>query len=629
MRFLRIAVGRLGREFSTVQPAQMETTQKTAKMIFHDVMSNPARKRFGFGKKAAIVNVDLQKAYTSGEFKTSYMTDPKQIDYVNELSMLARSLSLPVVWTHVAYMESAADAGVWGTRTNTPDSLQNIKLGSTRSEFDDRLEIDSNDTIYLKKMPSCWHETPLQSLLIYHGVDTVILTGGSTSGCIRASAVDSLSRGYRTIVPIECVADKHESYHFANLTDLSLKYADVLPVAEVLAFLKGSQPLAPQGGAKATAEAFDSATSLGANRFFSTAAQAAENKSSTQRKLPSTQSGTLGEGLSPKVGEGGNGFIALTPPAEALVAGPIRDLEGYAWEYPDPKWPNGAKLAMNLVVNFEEGSESSFHHGDNFTESVLTDGARSFGTGVRNIGAESLFEYGSRVGFWRIMKMFEERNLPVTMYSCAMAFEMLPKSAAYVRKHSDRIDICCHGWRWWPQHNMPEEVEREHIRLAVESLRKTVGVTDTEHLGWYGRYAPSVNSRRLLHEAGFKYDSDSYCDDMPYWDTVEGKPHLVIPYSIQNNDAHLAYGSMPGHADAFFENIKNSIDTLMEEGRAGVPKMMSVGLHQRTIGHTKFAPGLKKLLDYIQSFGDEIWVTKRSDISKHWWKNNPGDLRPR
>lgn len=350
--------------------------------------------------------------------------------------------------------------------------------------------------------------------------------------------------------------------------------------------------------------------------------------SSQLRKASARAQGVLSQGLAPNIGEGGNGFICLTPPAEGAVAGPVRDLEGYAWNYPDPKWPNGAKLAINLVVNFEEGSEASFHHGDNISEVVLTDGARSFGAGTRNMGAESLFEYGSRVGFWRIMKMFEQRRLPCTIYAAAVAFEMLPKSAAYVREHSDRVDICCHGWRWWPQHNMPEEVEREHIRLAVESLQRTVGVSDVEHLGWYGRYAPSVNSRRLLHEAGFRYDSDSYCDDMPYWDTVGGEPHLVIPYSIQNNDAHLAYGSMPGMADAFYENIKNSVDTLLEEGRAGSPKMMSVGLHQRTIGHTKFAPGLRKLLDYIQSFGDEIWVAKRSDISKHWWKTNPGGLRP-
>ena len=156
------------------------------------------------------------------------------MEYINEMSKTFRAKGWPVVWTHVAYMEGAEDAGIWGTRTDTPDSLQNIKFDSRRSEFDDRLEIDYvKDVVYLKKMPSAFFETQLQSLLVWHQVDTVILTGGSTSGCIRATAVDSLSRGYRTIVPEECVADKHESYHYANLTDLSLKYADVLTLDEV------------------------------------------------------------------------------------------------------------------------------------------------------------------------------------------------------------------------------------------------------------------------------------------------------------------------------------------------------------------------------------------------------------
>ena len=217
----------------------METSSKTAREIYQDVKSNPARKRFGFGKKAVLVNIDLQKAYTRTDlFATAYQTDPLQLDYVNRLATRFRGLGWPVVWTHVAYMESGEDAGVWGTRTDTPDSLQNIKFDSERSEFDQRLEIDfDRDVIYLKKMPSAFFETQLQSLLVWHQVDTVVLTGGSTSGCIRATAVDSLSRGYRTIVPEECVADKHESYHFANLTDLSLKYADVLDVSEVMDWL--------------------------------------------------------------------------------------------------------------------------------------------------------------------------------------------------------------------------------------------------------------------------------------------------------------------------------------------------------------------------------------------------------
>lgn len=217
----------------------MELSDKTAREIYQEVKSNPSRAKFGFGNKAALVNVDPQKAYTSvGEFKTAYETDPRQMEYINDLSKKFRSLGLPVIWTHVAYMDDASDAGVWGTRTDTQDSLQNIKFGSRRSEFDDRLEIDrSKDAVYLKKMPSAFFETPLQSLLVWHQVDTLVITGGSTSGCIRATAVESLSRGYKTIVPEECVADKHESFHFANLTDLLLKYADVVDVKEVFDYL--------------------------------------------------------------------------------------------------------------------------------------------------------------------------------------------------------------------------------------------------------------------------------------------------------------------------------------------------------------------------------------------------------
>jgi maleamate amidohydrolase len=216
----------------------MELSNKTARQIWADVKANPNRARFGFGRKAVLVNIDFQKAYTKlDEFTTAYETDPEQISWVNRLATGFRALRWPVVWTRVSYLESGEDAGVWGTRTNTPDSLQNIKYGSRRAEFDDRCDIKPGDIIYDKRMPSPFFETPLQSLLVWHQVDTVVLTGGSTSGCIRAGAVDSLSRGYRTIVPEQCVADKHESYHFANLTDLMLKYADVVEVQSVLAYL--------------------------------------------------------------------------------------------------------------------------------------------------------------------------------------------------------------------------------------------------------------------------------------------------------------------------------------------------------------------------------------------------------
>lgn len=218
----------------------MVREEKTARQLFEQVKANPARAKFGFGSRVAIVNVDFQQAYTRPDLfpKTAYVTDPDQIAHVNRISAAARRLGMPVIWTRVMYKPDAGDAGVWGTRTNTPDSLQNIKAGSDRHAFDPRVEIDQAvDFVFDKRMPSAFFETPLPSYLTWHKVDTVIVTGGSTSGCVRATAVDSLSRGYRTIVPEECVADKHESYHYANLTDLLLKYADVVEVAEVDAHL--------------------------------------------------------------------------------------------------------------------------------------------------------------------------------------------------------------------------------------------------------------------------------------------------------------------------------------------------------------------------------------------------------
>ena len=222
-----------------IKGTRMIDDGRTAREIFDEVMANPARKKFGFGSKLAIVNVDFQCAYTRiDRFATAYETDPRQIEYVNTLSSLARRAGMPVIWSHVAYMNNAADAGVWGTRTNTPDSLQNIKYESERHVFDPRCAIFAEDMVYTKRMPSAFYETPLASYLVWHKVDTVVVTGGSTSGCVRATAVDSLSHGYRTIVPIETCADKHASYHFANLTDLQLKYADVEPVQVVIDWLE-------------------------------------------------------------------------------------------------------------------------------------------------------------------------------------------------------------------------------------------------------------------------------------------------------------------------------------------------------------------------------------------------------
>jgi nicotinamidase-related amidase len=218
----------------------MERSDKTARQLFEAIKANPTRRRFGFGARPALINIDLQKAYTAvGEFATAYETHPQQMELVNRLARAFREKRRPVVWTYVAYMDSGEDCGVWGTRTDTPDSLQNIKVGSRRAELDDRLEIDRRrDIIVNKRMASAFHETNLGSVFNFHQVDTVVVAGGSTSGCVRATVVDSLSRSYRTIVAEECVADKHESPHFANLYDMALKYADVVSAEEILQYIE-------------------------------------------------------------------------------------------------------------------------------------------------------------------------------------------------------------------------------------------------------------------------------------------------------------------------------------------------------------------------------------------------------
>lgn len=225
----------------------METSALTPRQYWEQVRARPNRARFGFGAKAALLNIDLQRAYTEVDrYPTAYRTDPRQLEYINELAALARARNMPVIWTHVAYMANADDAGVWGTRTNTPDSLQNIRVGDPRADLDPRLDFDpERDALINKRMPSAFHETNLPSLLVWHQVDTLIITGGSTSGCVRASAVDALSHGYRTIVVEECVADRHEIPHFANLCDLMLKYADVERFARVRDWLQAHPACRP------------------------------------------------------------------------------------------------------------------------------------------------------------------------------------------------------------------------------------------------------------------------------------------------------------------------------------------------------------------------------------------------
>lgn len=304
-----------------------------------------------------------------------------------------------------------------------------------------------------------------------------------------------------------------------------------------------------------------------------------------------------------------------------MIWQPYRDFIGYANNPPDPKWPGGARLALNFVINYEEGSEPSVQDGEGFTETGLTEahGSNQVKAG-RDLAAEGMFEYGSRVGFWRLVKLFEERGLPLTVFGCALALERNPLAAEKIRQMG--YDVCCHGWRWIKHFELTEEQEREHIRLAIESLKKTIG---ERPLGWYCRYGPSVNTRRLVaEEGGFLYDSDSYADELPFWQEVEGKPHLVVPYSLTNNDGK--YASTVGTSDEWFHFVKDAFDTLYEEGETQ-PKMMSVGLHMRLIGHPARSAGLRRLLDYIATKKD-VWVTRRIDIANHWLKTHPyGDFK--
>ena len=294
-----------------------------------------------------------------------------------------------------------------------------------------------------------------------------------------------------------------------------------------------------------------------------------------------------------------------------------RDLVGYGANPPYADWPGGAKLALNFVINFEEGSEPSIPDGDGVSTSGLTDGpAVSLGAGERDLAAESMFEYGSRVGFWRLMRLFDERNLPVTMFACALALERNLPAARKIAEAGH--DVCCHGWRWIRHHQLSEDEEREHIRRAVESIERTVG---SRPLGWYCAYTRSVNTRRLLvEEGGFLYDSDAYNDELPYWTNDYGSPHLVVPYTMANNDGNFIRGNFASGED-FYRFMRDGIDQLRAEG-ATTPKMMSIGLHMRVIGHPPRAHALARLLDYVNSL-DDVWVCRRIDIARHWIDHHP------
>jgi allantoinase len=295
-----------------------------------------------------------------------------------------------------------------------------------------------------------------------------------------------------------------------------------------------------------------------------------------------------------------------------------RDLIGYAGKPPHADWPGGARIALNFVLNVEEGSERAIVHGDTMNEAGLAEavGGRH-PPGKRDLGMESMYEYGSRAGFWRILKLFEERGLKATAYACAVALQRTPNGTEAMAKAG--WDFASHGWRWINHYELSEDEEREHIAKAVSIIQEMTG---DRPRGWYCRYAPSDNTRRLLvEEGGFLYDSDSYADDLPYWVTVGDKPHLILPYAMDTND--VKFGAPPGYSSGedFYRHLTDSFDQLYEEG-ATEPKMMSVGLHQRLVGRPGRARALARFLDHVLRH-DKVWVCRRIEIAEHWRARHP------
>ena len=294
-----------------------------------------------------------------------------------------------------------------------------------------------------------------------------------------------------------------------------------------------------------------------------------------------------------------------------------RDMVGYGRTPPDPRWPGGARIALQFVVNYEEGGENSVLHGDAASEAFLSEivGAQPI-PGARHVNMESIYEYGSRAGFWRLHRLFAERGVTVTVYGVAMALERNPEAVAAM--HEAGWEIATHGYRWIDYQHLPEETEREHMRTAIAIHTRVCG---SRPLGWYlGRCSP--NTRRLVaEEGGFLYDADSYADELPYWDTSHGRPQLVVPYTLDANDMRFATSQGFNSGDQFFAYLKDSFDQLYAEGETA-PKMLSVGLHCRLVGRPGRAAALARFLDYVRGF-DRVWCARRIDIARHWIATHP------
>jgi putative urate catabolism protein len=295
-----------------------------------------------------------------------------------------------------------------------------------------------------------------------------------------------------------------------------------------------------------------------------------------------------------------------------------RDLIGYGRTPPDPRWPNGAKIAVQFVLNYEEGGENNILHGDAASEAFLSEivGAQAL-HGVRHMNMESIYEYGSRAGFWRLHRMFTERAVPVTVYAVATALDRNHEAAAAM-KEAD-WEIASHGLKWIDYQYMERETERRHM---AEAIRIHTAVTGERPLGWYtGRCSPNTLAL-VAEEGGFLYCADSYADDLPYWARVGGRSQLVVPYTLDTNDMRFATAQGFNSGDQFFAYLKDSFDVLLEEGRRGSAKMLSIGLHCRLVGRPGRAASLARFLDYVQRH-DRVWVCRRIDIARHWHENHP------
>lgn len=297
-----------------------------------------------------------------------------------------------------------------------------------------------------------------------------------------------------------------------------------------------------------------------------------------------------------------------------------RDLIGYANNPPHPHWPNDARIALSFVLNYEEGGERNVLHGDKESEAFLSEMVSAQPLqGQRNLCMESLYEYGSRAGVWRLLNLFQKHNIPLTIFAVAMAAQRHPDAikAMVAAGH----EICSHGYRWIDYQNMSEAEEREHM---LEAIRILTELTGERPVGWYtGRLGP--NTRRLVREeGGFLYDSDTYDDDLPYWDpaSTAAKPHLVIPYTLDTNDMRFTQVQGFNKGDDFFEYLKDAFDVLYAEGVAGAPKMLSIGMHCRLLGRPARLASLARFLEYVQSH-EKVWCARRVDIAKHWHATHP------